>query len=76
MTLCLSPDRLNASSRSYAYPHLLFAMPVVSDSSMGQLVASSTRSELLANLKQLKNAVIGNTWKKVEVADDEKTLHL
>lgn len=31
--------------------------------------------EQLRTLKQLKNAVIGNTWKKVEYASDDELLH-
>lgn len=33
-------------------------------------------AELLPALKELKNSIIGNTWKKVEVADEEGLLKL
>jgi hypothetical protein len=52
-------------------------MPIANDdSSLGRLRASTTQSELLENLKTLKNAIIGNTWKKLEIAEDEATLSL
>ncbi|KAK8846743.1 hypothetical protein IAR55_005830 [Kwoniella newhampshirensis] len=38
------------------------------------LVGASTSTDLLAELKDLKNSVIGNTWKKVEVVEDEQLL--
>ncbi|WVW78739.1 hypothetical protein I302_100699 [Kwoniella bestiolae CBS 10118] len=38
------------------------------------LTNAPTPAELLTNLKDLKNGVIGNTWKKVEVAEDERVL--
>ena len=41
-----------------------------------ELEAASSTLELLRGLKDLKNAVIGNTWKKVEVAEDEQLLDL
>ncbi|WVR04430.1 hypothetical protein IAU60_001433 [Kwoniella sp. DSM 27419] len=40
---------------------------------LGQLRAAAPR-ERLVTLKELKNSVIGNTWKKVEVANDERLL--
>ncbi|WWC67683.1 uncharacterized protein I206_101595 [Kwoniella pini CBS 10737] len=40
------------------------------------LTNSSNPSNLLTNLKDLKNTVIGNTWKKVEVAEDQGLLQL
>jgi len=39
-------------------------------------LAATSTAELLASLKDLKNSVIGNTWKKVEVAEDEALLRL
>nr|XP_018265756.1 uncharacterized protein I303_02129 [Kwoniella dejecticola CBS 10117]OBR87914.1 hypothetical protein I303_02129 [Kwoniella dejecticola CBS 10117] len=38
------------------------------------LTNASSSTTLLTNLKDLKNTVIGNTWKKVEVAEDERLL--
>ncbi|WRT65023.1 uncharacterized protein IL334_001964 [Kwoniella shivajii] len=38
------------------------------------LINAPTSADLLLNLKDLKNGVIGNTWKKVEVAEDERLL--
>ncbi|KAK4689772.1 armadillo repeat-containing protein 8, partial [Tremellales sp. Uapishka_1] len=40
------------------------------------LLRSAAPGERLDLLKKLKNSVIGNTWKKVEVADDEELLKL
>jgi hypothetical protein len=40
------------------------------------VLAAGTTAELLASLKDLKNSVIGNTWKKVEVAENEALLRL
>jgi hypothetical protein len=37
---------------------------------------ATTQDELLRQLKDLKNSVIGNTWRKVEVAEDERLLEL
>ncbi|WWD00304.1 hypothetical protein V866_007215 [Kwoniella sp. B9012] len=37
---------------------------------------ASSPADLLIHLKDLKNGVIGNTWKKVEVAEDEALLKL
>ncbi|ORX34369.1 armadillo-type protein [Kockovaella imperatae] len=36
-----------------------------------RLESASTQDETLRQLKELKNAIIGNTWRKVEVAQDE-----
>ena len=41
-----------------------------------RLEGASTQAELLQQLKDLKNAIIGNTWRKVEVAEDESLLQL
>ncbi|OCF37579.1 hypothetical protein I316_00705 [Kwoniella heveanensis BCC8398] len=41
---------------------------------LSRLTAASSRTDQLKVLKDLKNSVIGNTWKKVEVAEDEALL--
>lgn len=38
---------------------------------LDSLQSLSDSESLLAALKDLKNSVIGNTWKKVEVAGDD-----
>lgn len=38
-------------------------------------IPSGSPDEQLRTLKELKNAVIGNTWKKVEYASDDELLH-
>lgn len=43
---------------------------------MSALASAQSPSVLLAALKDLKNSVIGNTWKKVEVAEDEAVMQL
>ena len=43
---------------------------------MSALEAAQTPQQLLAALKDLKNSVIGNTWKKVEVAEDARVMQL
>ena len=43
---------------------------------MVSLAAAQTPAQLLLALKDLKNSVIGNTWKKVEVAEDEEVMQL
>jgi hypothetical protein len=43
---------------------------------MSALGAAQTPATLLGALKDLKNSVIGNTWKKVEVAEDEEVMQL
>ena len=45
-------------------------------STMATLSAAQNPPELLAALKDLKNAVIGNTWKKVEVAEDAEVVSM
>lgn len=40
------------------------------------LQATEAPTDLLRALKELKNAVIGNTWKKVESAGDDALLRL
>jgi hypothetical protein len=37
-------------------------------------LSSATSKEKLRVLKDLKNSVIGNTWRKVEVVEDEALL--
>ncbi|RSH90252.1 hypothetical protein EHS25_001586 [Saitozyma podzolica] len=44
---------------------------MTSGNTLTSLTGASTRPELLVVLKDLKNSVIGNTWKKVEVTEDE-----
>lgn len=44
---------------------------MTSGDTLTSLTGASTRPELLLALKDLKNSVIGNTWKKVEVVEDE-----
>ena len=41
-----------------------------------RLEAATTQAEVLRQLKDIKNAIIGNTWRKVEVAEDESLLQL
>ena len=41
---------------------------------LSNLTSSASQTDLLRSLKDLKNGVIGNTWKKVEVAEDEDVL--
>jgi hypothetical protein len=43
---------------------------------MDRLQEAKSQDELLEGLKQLKNSVIGNIAKKVEVAQDEVLLQL
>lgn len=45
-------------------------------SSAAVTVPSGPLDEQLRALKELKNAVIGNTWKKVEYASDAELLQL
>lgn len=40
------------------------------------VLTAGDNEELLRALKDLKNGVIGNTWKKVEVAENEHVLGL
>jgi hypothetical protein len=40
------------------------------------VLTAGTQQELLQALKDLKNGVIGNTWKKVETAENESVLRL
>jgi hypothetical protein len=40
------------------------------------LMAINDEERLLAALKDLKNSIIGSTWKKVEVADEVGVLDL
>lgn len=41
-----------------------------------RLTAYTDPSELLGHLKDLKNSIIGNTRRKVEIANDEPALFL
>jgi hypothetical protein len=41
---------------------------------LASLRAARSDEELLGSLKDLKNSVIGNTWKKVELASDQEGL--
>ena len=43
---------------------------------LGSIQLITDDAELLLALKELKNSIIGNIWKKVEVADDEGLLQL
>jgi len=43
---------------------------------LGSIQFIADDAELLLALKELKNSIIGNIWKKVEVADDEGLLQL
>lgn len=52
--------------------HLLHAM-TTSDTLL-RLQRAEGQDELLASLKDLKNSVIGNVWRKVQVVDDEPTI--
>jgi hypothetical protein len=47
-----------------------------SPTSLNASIHSRNDVELLSALKELKNSIIGNTWKKVEVADEEGLLQL
>ena len=49
---------------------------MTTSNTLQSLLAAPTPIDLLRALKELKNAVIGNTWRKVEVAEDEPLLHL
>ena len=40
------------------------------------LLAASSQDDILRILKDLKNAVIGSIWRKVEVVEDEPLLDL
>lgn len=44
--------------------------------SPGYIQTIENDAELLFALKELKNSIIGNTWKKVEVADSVGLLRL
>jgi hypothetical protein len=41
---------------------------------LSNLLATSSPTDLVDQLKALKNSIIGNTWKKVEVVEDEALL--
>ncbi|ORY26906.1 armadillo-type protein, partial [Naematelia encephala] len=41
---------------------------------LSSLASSGSAEELLNSLKDLKNSVIGNTWKKVQIAEDQQLL--
>jgi len=43
---------------------------------LSPVLTATSSAELLQALKNLKNSVIGNTWKKVEVAENEPLLRL
>ena len=43
---------------------------------LSPVLTATTTADLLKALKNLKNGVIGNTWKKVEVAENEPLLRL
>jgi len=49
---------------------------MTASSTLHNLQTALSPNELLRILKDLKNSVIGNTWKKVEVAEDEPLLDL
>lgn len=49
---------------------------MTTSSTLHLLQKSPSQVDLLLTLKDLKNVVIGNTWKKVEVAEDEELLSL
>jgi hypothetical protein len=49
---------------------------MTSSATFASLIGAASRPELLRVLKDLKNSVIGNTWKKVEVAEDEQAVAL
>lgn len=46
------------------------------DATSELLKSAATPQDLLVALKDLKNLVIGNTWKKVQVSEDEQVLQL
>jgi hypothetical protein len=48
----------------------------MTQSALAPVLEASTSADLLKALKDLKNGVIGNTWKKVEVAENEAVLRL
>ena len=41
-----------------------------------RLASAATQEDVLRELKDFKNALIGNTWRKVEAADDEALVQL
>lgn len=43
---------------------------------LSPVLTATSPAERLQALKNLKNSVIGNTWKKVEVAENEPLLRL
>lgn len=47
-----------------------------SPNSLSAITSLGNDVELFSALKELKNSIIGNTWKKVEVADEEGLLKL
>ena len=65
-----------ASSACTVAKHVLCQGTMTTATGVRELEAASSTLELLRGLKDLKNAVIGNTWKKVEVAEDEQLLDL
>lgn len=48
----------------------------MTQATLSPVLTASTSDELLKALKDLKNGVIGNTWKKVETAENESLLRL
>jgi hypothetical protein len=42
--------------------------------SLAAIQSIGSDAELIVALKELKNSIIGSTWKKVEVADEEGLL--
>ena len=48
---------------------------MTSSSILASLTGSTTSEERLRLLKDLKNSVIGNTWRKVEIVQDEALLN-
>lgn len=49
---------------------------IMAATTIGTLAAAHSSGDLLVVLKDLKNSVIGNTWKKVQVAGDDEVLAL
>ena len=68
------PDFLHSTDPPTTY-HASMAITSASISS-GSIQSIEDDAELLFALKELKNSIIGNTWKKVEVADSDTLLRL
>lgn len=55
------------------YVNMAITTPLSKPSSLQSI---DNDAELLSALKELKNSIIGSTWKKVEVADEDGLLGL